>query len=122
MLLNSAQARKIFDKYSFLWGTQDVVDAVQITKLFGEDAIMHVIYNHPEDESPAVGMLLWEEHYRVAFTYDGFQAVIAYCNKQELINREKALLGKMPKVKDEEWHEVKEDSKVISFEERRRQA
>lgn len=122
MMLNSTQARKIFDKYSFLSGTEDVIDAVQTGKLFGEDAVMHVIYNHPEEESPAGGIELWDGHYRVVFTYAGFQRVIAYCNKQELINREKTLLGKVPDVKGGEWHEVKEDNKVISFEERRKQA
>ena len=48
---------------------------------------------------------------------------ITYCNRQEIINRDKMIFGnKPPKVKDEEWHEVKENSKIISFVERRRRA
>ena len=55
-------------------------------------------------------------------SYEGLCLVISFCNRQEILNRDKMAMGERPEVKDEEWHEVKEDSKVISFEERRRQA
>ena len=123
MLLNSTQARKIFDKYSFIAGTEDVIKAIQIEKLFGYDAVIYAFRNRPDNEVTAGQLDLGEGYSCICFNYTGFLIAVDYYNKQELLNHEKIIHGnKPPEVKDEEWHEVKEDSKVISFEERRRQA
>ena len=123
MLLNSTQARKIFDKYSFLWGTQDVMIAAKAGDLFGDDAVIFAI--RAEKDGPATSFSLdaGDGHSQILLTYEGLKQAITYSNKQEIINRNKMLYGnKPPEVKDEEWHEVKEKSKIISFNEWMRQA
>lgn len=122
MLLNSTQARKIFDKYSFLIEGRDVIAVGKAARLFGEDEVLNAITERESRE----GCIIYcfedgEQH--MFLSYEGLCLVISYCNRQEIINRDKMIFGnKPPSVKDEEWHEVKENSKVISFEERRRRA
>lgn len=123
MLLNSIQARKIFDKYSFIAGTEDVINAIQIEKLFGYDAVIYAFRNRPDNEVTAGRLDLGEGYSCICFNYTGFLIAVDCYNKQKLLNYEKMIhRNRPPKVKDEEWHEVKEDSKVISFEERRKKA
>jgi len=121
MLLNSIQARKIFDKYSFLWGTQDVMIASKAGRMFGDDAIIYAIRARDDGLETAIGADPGDGHIQVFLTYEGLKQAISYSNRQEILNRNKMLYGKVPDVKDKEWHEVKENSKVISFEGRRRQ-
>ena len=121
MLLNSTQARKIFDKYSFLIGSEDVMSTIKATDLFGKDAILYAISNRQNGETSILDDA-GNGYEHIYLTYAGLRMAITYCNRQEIVNRDKMILGKIPDVKDEEWHEVKENSKVISFEERRRQA
>lgn len=123
MLLNSTQARKIFDKYSFLWGTQDVMIAAKAGDLFGDDAVIFAIRAGADGPQTTISLDAGDGHSQVFLTYNGLKQAISYSNQQEIINRNKMIYGnKPPSVKDEEWHEVKENSKVISFEERRRRA
>ncbi len=61
-------------------------------------------------------------HPQVYMTYEGLKQAIAYCNRQEIIARNKMLYEGVPEVKDEEWHEVEESSKIIEFNKRRKQA
>lgn len=122
MLLNSTQARKIFDKYSFLVGSEDVMSTIKATDLFGKDAILYAISNSENGETSILDDA-WNGYKHIYLTYIGLQMAITYCNRQEIINRDKMIFGnKPPIVGDEEWHEVKEESRVISFEERRRKA
>lgn len=122
MLLNSTQARKIFDKYSFLVGSEDVMSTIKATDLFGKDAILYAISNRENGETSILDDA-GNGYEHIYLTYAGLQMAITYCNRQEIVNRDKMIFGnKLPTVKDEEWHEVKQKSKVISFEERRRQA
>ncbi len=51
MLLNSTQARKIFDKYSFLVGSEDVMSTIKATELFGKEAVTYAIVTHPAEET-----------------------------------------------------------------------
>ena len=123
MLLNSTQARKIFDKYSFLWGTQDVIPAAKAGDLFGDDAVIFAIRAEKDGPATAFSLDAGDGYSQVFLTYEGLKQTISYSNQQEIINSNKMIhRNKPPEVKDEEWHEVKADSKVISFEERRRQA
>lgn len=122
MLLNSTQARKIFDKYSFLVGSEDVMSTIKATDLFGKDAILYAISNRENGETSILDDA-GNGYEHIYLTYAGLQMAITYCNRQEIVNWDKMIFGnKLPTVKDEEWHEVKQKSKVISFEERRRQA
>lgn len=122
MLLNSAQARKIFDKYSFLVGSEDVMSTIKATDLFGKDAILYAISNRGNGETSILDDA-GNGYEHIYLTYVGLQMAITYCNRQEIVNRDKMIFGnKPPEVKDEEWHEVKEKSKVVSFEERRKKA
>lgn len=122
MLLNSTQARKIFDKYSFLVGSEDVMSTIKATDLFGKDAILYAISNRENGETSILDDA-GNGYEHIYLTYAGLQMAITYCNRQEIVNRDKMIFGnKLPTVKDEERHEVKQKSKVISFEERRRQA
>lgn len=122
MLLNSTQARKIFDKYSFLVGSEDVMSTIKATELFGKEAVTYAIVTHPAEETSVLDDA-GNGYEHIYLTYAGLQMAITYCNRQEIINRDKMIFGnKPPKVKDEEWHEVKENSKIISFVERRQRA
>ncbi len=121
MLLNSTQARKIFDKYSFLIEGKDVMAIGKAAKLFGEDEVLNAITERKSRD----GCIIYrfeDGKQHMFLSYEGLCLVISFCNRQEILNRDKMAMGERPEVKDEEWHEVKEDSKVISFEERRRQA
>lgn len=122
MLLNSAQARKIFDKYSFLCEAQDVMTASKAGDLFGEEAVIYAIRAGRGGFETAIAIDPGDGHSQIFMTYEGLKQAIAYSNQQEIINRNRMIYGGKPDLKAVEWHEVKEDSKVISFEGRRRQA
>ncbi len=88
MLLNSTQVKKIFDKYSFLFGTQDVVNAAQIGEMFGDEAVIYAIHNHSYEQN-AVALDLGNNHSHVFLTFAGFKQVVSYSNQQEIINQDK---------------------------------
>ncbi len=119
MLLNSIQARKIFDKHSFLLGTQDVVDAVYVGNLFGVESVIRAIRNYSEEERTFIKLGFSNNHSRFYLTYEGFCEAITYCNKQEIIQKDKELFGKEPSPKDIE--QQVEDRTVIFFEKWRQQ-
>lgn len=122
MLLNSTQAKKIFDKYSFLWEGQDVMISSKAGDLFSDDAVIYAIRARNNGLETAIGADPGDGHIQIFLTYEGLKQAISYSNQQEILNRNKMLYGEKPDLKDEEWHEVKEESKVISFEERRKKA
>lgn len=123
MLLNSTQAKKIFDKHSFLYGGQDVMIASKAGDLFGDDAVIYAIRARHDGLETVIVIDPGDGHNQIFMTYEGLKQAIGYSNQQEIINRNKMIYGNKPlSVKNEEWHEVKADSKVISFEGRRRQA
>lgn len=121
MLLNSIQAKKIFDKYSFLIGSEDVMSTIKATALFGKEAILYALQNRPEETSILDDAGNGYEH--IYLTYAGVRQAVTFCNRKEICQLDKARFGdKPPSLEDVEWHEVKENSKIISFEERRKQA
>ena len=123
MLLNSTQTKKIFDKYSILWGTQDVMVATKAGAMFGHDAVIYAIRAGKNGMQTVFFADLGDGNTEIFLTYEGLKQAISYSNQQEIINRNKMIYGdKPPSVKEEEWHEAKEKSKVISFEGRRRRA
>lgn len=119
MLLNSIQARKIFDKYSFLLGAQDVVDAICIGDLFGNESVIHAIKNYSEKEKTFTKLNFSNGRSRFYLTYEGFCEAITYCNEQEIIQNDKALFGEGPSLKD--GKQQVEDRNVICLKEWRQQ-
>ncbi len=115
MLLNSTQARKIFDKYSFLWGMWDVMIASKVGDLLGDDAVIYAIRAEGNGPKTAMFVDLGDGHEQILITYEGLKHAISYSNQKEIINRNKMLYGDKPDLKDVEWHEVKKDSKIIEF-------
>ncbi len=111
MLLNSTQVKKIFDKYSFLFGTQDVVNAAQIGEMFGDEAVIYAIHNHAHEQN-AVALDLGNNHSHVFLTLAGFKQVVSYSNQQEIINQDKQ--REQLNLQNVAWNETKTD-KVVSF-------
>ena len=111
MLLNSIQARKIFDKYSFLLRAQDVVDAICISNLFGNESVIYAIRNYSEKEKTFTKLNFSNGRSRFYLTYEGFCEAITYCNEQEIIQKDKEVFEKGPSLKDRE--QQAEDRKVI---------
>lgn len=122
MLLNSTQARKIFDKYSFLWGAQDVMIASKAGDMLGDDAVIYAIRARHNGIETVIAADPGDGHNQILMTYEGLKQAISYSNQQEVINRNKMIYGDKPDLKAVEWHEANEESKVISFEGRRKKA
>ena len=112
MLLNSTQVKKIFDKYSFLFGTQDVVNAAQIGEMFGDEAVIYAIHNHSYEQN-AVALELGNNHSHVFLTFAGFKQVVSYSNQQEIINQDKQ--QEQLNLQNVVRNQTKTDDKVISF-------
>lgn len=122
MLLNSTQARKIFDKYSFLIGSEDVISTIKATELFGKEAVTYAIVTHPQEETSILDDA-GNGYEHIYLTYAGLQQAVTYCNRQEICQLDRTRFGnEPPSLEDVEWHEAKEKGNVISFEERRRRA
>ena len=121
-MLNSIQAKKIFDKYSFLMGSEDVMSTIKATDLFGKDAVVHAIRAQAEGIKSVTMSEFGSGIRYVYLTYAGFQQAVTYLNRQELIEQDKKLSRFGTDAKDTEWYEIKEDNKKISFEARRKQA
>ena len=90
--------------------------------LFGDDAVIYAIRAGHDDLETVIVIDPGDGHNQIFMTYEGLKQAISYSNQQEIINRNKMIYGDKPDLKAVEWHEVKEENKVISFEERRRQA
>lgn len=103
MLLNSTQAKKIFDKYSFLWGTQDVMLATKAGELFGDDAVMYAIRARHNGLETVICIDTGDGHNQIFMTCEGLKQAISYSNWQEIINRNKMIYGDKPDLKAVEW-------------------
>lgn len=121
-MLNSIQTKKIFDKYSFLMGSEDVISTIKATDLFGKDAVVYAIRAQAEGIKTITMSEFVSGIRYVYLTYAGFQQAVTYLNRQELIEHDKKLSGVVSDSEDTGWYEVKEGNKIISFEGRRKQA
>lgn len=121
-MLNSTQAREIFDKYSFLYGMEDVMPAVKATDLFGEEAVLYAIQALKKGVETIASLKIDNGHPHICLTYAGLQMAVTYCNRQEIIERDRRIYVDGIETESTGGHEAKESGKIISFSGRRKQA
>ena len=99
MLINSAKARKMFDRHSFLNIDEDVIPAGVVRDLFGKEAALCAVDAMKQGIRAIVTVDAGNGRSHFCLTYDGFLQAGAYHNWQEVRERDSELFGGISPVK-----------------------